>query len=245
MERQIIVLAAGNGSRMESDLPKVMHEINGKPMIEMVLSSAKKVTDDIILVYSSLLEKYLPKYQEICKFVLQPVPLGTAHATYVALSLVDDKKDVAVLYGDNPLITSNIINDLFNHMSSTDSSLTTLCFTREEINQYGRIVTDENGEFLSIVEFKDATDEEKKIKLCNSGVIAFKAGILRKYLTKLFQDPIIDAEKEVYLTSIVKIAKKHSEKVTYMLSPDHTKVIGVNTKQELEEANKIVKMHQV
>ena len=101
MNLQIIVLAAGNGNRMKSDLPKVMHEINGTPMIEMVLSSAAQVTDDIVLVHSLQLEKYLPKYQSMCKLALQPAPLGTAHAAYVALDLIDDKKDVAILYGDN------------------------------------------------------------------------------------------------------------------------------------------------
>lgn len=244
MKRQIIILAAGHGSRMKSDLPKVMHEVNGKPMLEMVLSSARQVTDDVILVYSVQLEGYLPKYQTMCKSVLQPVPLGTAHATYVALNLIDDTKDVAVLYGDNPLITPNIINDLFSHMANTKSALTTLCFTREESNQYGRIVTDENGEFLRIVEFKDATTEELAINLCNSGIIAFKAGILRKYLDQMFLGPI-GAGKEIYLTSIVQIAKEHGEKVSYMLSSDHNQVIGINTKQELEEANNIVKLRPV
>src|SRR4051794_3359279 len=101
MSHQIIVLAAGNGNRMNSDLPKVMHEINGTPMIEMVLSSARQVTHDIVLVHSLQLAKYLPKYQSMCKFILQSAPLGTAHATYVALDLIDDKKNIAVLYGDN------------------------------------------------------------------------------------------------------------------------------------------------
>lgn len=245
MNRQIIVLAAGNGNRMKSDLPKVMHEINGTPMIEMVLSSARQVTSDVVLVHSLQLAKYLPKYQPMCKFVLQPVPLGTAHASYVALNLIDDKKDVAVLYGDNPLITPDIINNLFNHMINTNSALTTLCFIREEHNQYGRIVTDENGEFLKIVEFKEATNEELTIKLCNSGVMVFKAGILRKYLNNMFLDPIDGIEKEIYLTSIVEIAKDNGEKVSYMLSPDHSQVIGVNTKQELEEANNVVKMRSM
>jgi len=242
MERQIIILAAGHGSRMKSDLPKVMHEVHGKPMLEMVLSSARQVTDDVILVYSTQLEKYLPKYQTMCNFVLQQVPLGTAHAAYVALSLIDDKKDVAVLYGDNPLITPNIINDLFSHMANTKAALTTLCFIREESNQYGRIVTDDNGEFLRIVEYKDATNEELAINLCNSGIIAFKAGILKKYLDKMFLGPIGVDKKEVYLTSIVQIAKEGGEKVSYMLSSDHNQVIGINTKQELEEANNIVKL---
>ena len=242
MERQIIILAAGHGSRMKSDLPKVMHEINGTPMIEMVLSSAAQVTSDIVLVHSLQLEKYLPKYQSMCKLALQPAPLGTAHAAYVALDLIDDKKDVAILYGDNPLITSDIIHSLFNHMVNTNSALTTLCFIREEHNQYGRIVTDANDEFLKIVEFKEATNEELAIKLCNSGIMVFKAGILRKYLNKMFLNPIDGIEKEIYLTSIVEIAKDNREKISYMLSPDHAEVVGVNTKQELEEANNIIKM---
>lgn len=239
MDYQIIVLAAGNGRRMESSLPKVMHEVGGRPMLDRVLTNAKKVTKDVILVHSLQLEEYISSYKEVCTFALQLERLGTAHAVYTALDLVDDNKIVAVLYGDNPLITANIINDLLDHLVSTNSAITTLCFRRDNPGQYGRIVTDELGNFLKIVEFKEATNEEQAITICNSGIMAFEAGILKKYLPTIFLGKV-DRSKEWYVTALVKIAKDSGEKVSYLLSSDHDIVLGVNTKQELEEANKTI-----
>lgn len=236
---QIIVLAAGNGHRMNSTLPKVMHEVGGKAMIERVLANAQRITDDIILVHSTQLEPYITSYRNICKFVLQPRPVGTAGAVYNALDLVDDNKIVAVLYGDNPLITPTIIKELLHHLVATNSALATLCFERENPAEYGRIITDLLGNFIKIVEFREANNEEKAVKLCNSGIMAFKPAILRKYLPLVLQqhsDPL----KEVYLTAIVEIAKTQGELVSYLLSQDDNLVVGVNTTQELEEANKTI-----
>lgn len=245
MNYQIIILAAGNGTRMQSDLPKVMHEIAGKPMIERALLNAQEVTDDIIIVYSKQLKKYLTPYKDICKFALQDQQLGTAHATHAAIDLIDDNKMTAILYGDNPLITSEIIRDLLEHLVYTDSAVNTLCFERNNPGQYGRIITDDSGNFLKIIEFKDASEQEKMVQLCNSGVMAFKAGVLRKYLPySVSRENIagsdINEKKELYLTEIIKICKDHGEKVSYLLSHDHNAVIGVNTKQELAIANNII-----
>lgn len=236
MDCQVIVLAAGNGRRMESTLPKVMHKVGGRSMLDRVLTNAKQVTSEVVLVHSLQLEEYISSYKEICKFVLQPEPLGTAHAVYSTLDLIDDNKIVAVLYGDNPLITADIINDLLDHIVSTNSAITTLCFKRDNPGQYGRIVTDKLGNFLEIVEFKQATSEELAITICNSGIMVFARGILKKYLPTIFLEKP-EKSKELYLTALVKIAKDSGEKVSYLLSSDHDIVIGVNTKQELEEAN--------
>lgn len=236
MNCQLIILAAGNGSRMNSELPKVMHKVGERTMIDMVISHALEVTQDVILVHSSQLEKYIESYRNMSKFVLQSNPLGTAHAVYTALDLVDNEKIVAVLYGDNPLITVSIISDLLEHLIVTNSAITTLSFKRDNPNEYGRIVTDECGNFLKIVEAKEANDEELAITICNSGIMAFGAGVLQKYLTAPFVENI-GAVKELYLTSLIEIAQKQGEKVSYFLSPYHNLVLGVNTKQELEEAN--------
>lgn len=239
MDCQVIVLAAGNGRRMESTLPKVMHKVGGKSMLDRVITNAQQVSNEVILVHSWQLEKHIACYKDSCKFVLQPEPLGTAHAVYSALDLIDDNKIVAVLYGDNPLITPEIINDLLKHLVSTNSAITTLCFERDNPGQYGRIVTDKLGNFLKIVEFKQATSEELAITTCNSGIMAFANGILKKYLPTIFlKNP--DKSKELYLTELVKIVKDNGEKVSYLLSANHDIVVGVNTKQELEEANRTI-----
>lgn len=234
---QIIILAAGNGSRMKSDLPKVMHKVGGIPMLETVLNNSLKVTNDVIIVYSENLKKYLTPYENMCRFVLQKEPLGTAHATYAAVDLIDENKTILVLYGDHPLIIPKIMHELIEDLNISDSALVTLSFERENPAQYGRIATDKNGEFLEIIEYKNATEEEKKITLCNSGIMAFKPRILNKYLPLFATD--LKGNKEVYLTEIVKISRDKGEKVSYFLSNDHDLIVGVNTKNELAEANNI------
>lgn len=233
---QIIILAAGKGTRMESDLPKVMHKVGGVPMLETVLKNSLNVTNDVVIVYSEELKKHLTPYENMCRFVLQKEPKGTAHATHEAIDLIDPNKIVAVLYGDHPLITPSIINNLIDYLKSTNSALITLAFETENPAQYGRIITDEAGNFLEIVEFKNATQKEKEVKLCNSGIMAFAPGILHKYLSICMDAEHINPE--IYLTSMVKICKDQEEKVAYSLS-DHNLLIGVNTQIELLEANNI------
>ncbi|MCZ6902979.1 MAG: NTP transferase domain-containing protein [Rickettsia endosymbiont of Ixodes persulcatus] len=234
---QIIILAAGKGTRMESDLPRVMHKVGGVPMLETVLKNSLEVTNDIVIVYSEELKKYLTPYENMCRFVLQKEPKGTAHAACAAIDLIDENKIILVLCGDHPLITPKLMHELIDYLSLTNSALVTLSFERENPAWYGRIATDKNGDFLEIIEYKNASEEEKKIKLCNSGIMAFSRGVLNKYLPLFATNTT--GNKEVYLTEIVKICKNHGEKVSYLLSTDHALIVGVNNKNELEEANNI------
>lgn len=234
---QIIILAAGKGSRMESSLPKVMHKVGGVPMLETVLNNSLKVTNDVIIVYSEELKQYLMPYENMCRFVLQKEPKGTAHATNAAIDLIDENKTILVLYGDHPLITPMLMHELIEYLNSTNSALVTLSFERDDPANYGRIAIDKDGNFLEIIEHKNANEEQKKIKLCNSGIMAFNPGILNKYLPLFAHNP--KDNKEVYLTEIVKICKETGEKVSYLLSHDHDLIVGVNTQEELTEANNI------
>lgn len=172
MQKQIVILAAGKGSRMKSNLPKVMHKIGDKTMLQMVVDHAYGVTKDIVLVYSDHIAKYLSAFENKCKFALQDKQLGTAHAVWVASALINNNIQNAVIYGDNPLITPEIIIELFNYLETSRSAIVTLAFEHEKPNAYGRIILDEKGNFKKIVEFKVATEPEKKIKLCNSGIMA-------------------------------------------------------------------------
>lgn len=235
---QLILLAGGSGTRMCSNIPKVLHLVAGKTMIERVIYNASQVTNDIILVYSDQILEHLKPYKNMCKLVLQENPMGTAHAVSVALPLIDNTKINAVIFGDNPLITPALINILINKLIETNSSLITLAFERSDPAQYGRIITDELGNFLKIVEFKFATNEEKKLTLCNSGIMAFAPEVLSKYLLECLSDNHHDSA-EFYLPDMVEICKRYGEKVTYLLAPNPHEVMGVNTKAELEEANNI------
>lgn len=237
---QIIILAAGKGSRMKSSLPKVMHEVAGKPMIEHVIKNSRKVTEDLVLVYSDQLEPYLNSLVPGCKLVKQDQQLGTAHAVQVAKNLFG-KEEIAVIYGDNPLISSDIIKELFSYLSNTNSAVVTLAFDYDQPNQYGRIITDAEGNFEKIIEAKFATSEEKKIILCNSGVMIFAPGILQQYIDYCVHDSAL-LEKESYLTDIVEMCKKFGERVSYYKSQDHKSVIGINTQEELESVNNFINM---
>jgi UDP-N-acetylglucosamine pyrophosphorylase len=241
MEKQIVILAAGKGSRMKSDLPKVMHQVAGKSMLEHVVDNAHAITDDLILVYSDHIKEYLPLFEKKCRFAVQEEQLGTAHAVWVAMDLIHDNVATAVIYGDNPLITPDIITGLFNHLETSKSAVATLVFEHEEPNAYGRIITDADGNFQKIVEFKFANEEERKIKLCNSGIMAFVPGILKKYLPYCLDESMQAQGKELYLTEIIEVCARNGEKVTYYTSHDHRLVIGVNTPEELDAANKVFK----
>ena len=234
---QVIILAAGKGSRMQSDLPKVMHKVGGVPMLETVLKNSLEVTKDVVIVYSEELKKYLASYEKKCRFVLQEEPKGTAHATYAAIDLIDKNKTILVLYADHPLINPKLMYELIDYLNITSSALVTLSFKKENPAQYGRIATNAKGEFLEIIEYKNASKEERKIKICNSGIMAFSPRILNKYLPLFATNA--QGNKEVYLTEIVKICKDHGEKVSYLLSNDHDLIVGINNKEELVEANNI------
>ncbi len=235
---QMIILAAGKGSRMNSELPKVMHKVNGKPMLESVMQHCWGATEDIVLVYSEHLEPYLKQFSNRCTLAHQKEQLGTAHAVYVAKDMFNDSVPIGVIYGDNPLITSEIITDSFAHLKQENAAVATLAFEYDKPNAYGRIVTDKDGNFLKIIESKFANEEQKKITLCNSGVMVFAPGILNKYIEECLVKDQENPEKELYLTDIIRVCVNAGEKVTYYKVENHKLVIGVNTQAELKALNK-------
>lgn len=240
MNKQIIILAAGKGSRMNSELPKVMHDVGGTPMLEHVVNNCYKVTKDLVLVYSDHIKEFLPNFADRCKFVLQEEQLGTAHAVSVASNMINNDVMCAVIYGDNPLITPQIINDLFDHAKSSGSAVVTLAFQYDQPNAYGKIVLDSRANFTKIVESKFASDAEKAITLCNSGIMTFAPSILKKYLEQCLIPDNSSVQKELYLTKIIEICSSYGEKVSYFESQDHHLVLGVNTQEELIAANKLL-----
>ncbi|MDF2965598.1 MAG: glmU [Rickettsiaceae bacterium] len=238
MNFEIVILAAGHGSRMNSQLPKVMHKLLGKPMLEYVLNNAILASNEIVLVHSSELEEFLPSLPlpTNCRKVIQFEKQGTGHAVKVALDYISKDKPVIVLYGDNPLISTQLIKQMMDKLVLEKLDLLTLAFSTENPAEYGRIVTDEAGHFQKIVEYRDATTKERAIKLCNSGVIAFGAGVLHKYIPMLRND---NAKKEYYLTDMVSVVKDNGGKISYLVSEEE--VVGVNTLTELSIAEQVMK----
>jgi bifunctional UDP-N-acetylglucosamine pyrophosphorylase/glucosamine-1-phosphate N-acetyltransferase len=180
------------------------------------------------------MQEYLQGYSN-CQLVLQSERLGTAHAVFCALDKIKTDSFVVVVYADHPFIDSAIIGKAFDNAMQGSSACTLLAHEHEEENSYGRIIHNQ-GNVLKIVEAKDLAEEEKGIRLCNSAVICFAPGVLKKYL------PIVISEKkfsEYYLTSIVEILATNNQKVSYFIDLEDKYSLGVNTKQELYNANKL------
>ncbi len=231
-----ITLAAGKGTRMNSNLPKVMQPIAGLPMIKILQQTLHNfVYQENIIVTAADSQKQLAELfaKENIKFVTQQERLGTGHAVQIALEAEKQISGIAlILYGDTPFITSETIEKLIAEIDS-GKKVAVVGFTCNEPNQYGRLVT-ENDQLMSIVEYKDASEQQREITLCNSGIMALDLDNADKYLAKLDNN---NAKAEYYLTDLVAIARDSGDKAGFIIS-DAAELQGVNNKTELAAANK-------
>ena len=236
----ILILAAGKGTRMKSDLPKVLHKVANREMLNLVIDEAKTLNPkNITVVVSQEMRSFEEKIrQEHPKnkiaFALQKERKGTAHAVAVGLENITDLGEkLLILYGDTPLISRVTLAKMAEKLH--DFSLCILGFEEEEENAYGRLVVDAKGHLEKIIEFKDATDEERKIVLCNSGVVAVDGSQIKNLLSAVKNN---NAAGEFYLTDIVGIAGKLSLKRTFLKTVIQ-EVLGVNSRFELAKINDI------
>lgn len=236
----VIILAAGKGSRMKSSLPKVMHKVAGRQMLHLVIDEAKKLNPkNITIVVSDEMKDFekeiISSHEKTdITFALQKTREGTAHAVSTALkSIKKIEKKVLILYGDTPLISSSTLEKMLEKLD--ESAICILGFDCHGDNHYGRLVVDINGHLEKIIEFKDANKNERKISLCNSGVMAVDGAQISSFISAVKND---NAANEFYLTDIVKIAADRGLKRSVM----HTKmdeVLGVNSREELSHIEKI------
>lgn len=236
---QILILAAGKGSRMKSDLPKPMHKISGKTMLEIVLSHANNISDDITIVYSDAMKPYLDSLflPSQYKCVRQSEPLGTGHAVYSAIGSIDFSFPTIVLYADNPFIDDSMIRFMWDSFVQTESDIMVMAFERDNPDGYGRVVLDDNGFVSKIIECKIANAAEKSINLCNSGIILFNSNVLKESLIDLIANYQTDGG-EYYLTHLLEIAYKKGYKTNYFRSSGAVP-LGVNTQEELQMAREM------
>ena len=236
MENISIILSAGIGKRMHSSLPKVMHPICGRPMVQYVIDAAKDVTDKVIVVISNKIDKSIFKDVTIA---YQDVPLGTGDATKSALNAIKDASDdarILILTGDNPLIKSSDLKSFLSYCNEKDSDAALLTAVAENPEGFGRIIRNKE-EFVRIVEEKDATEEEKKIKEINTGIYVFKKKYLSYSLQKITPN---NAQKEYYLTDALSILKDAGIKINVKRLERSLPVYGVNNRKELSLATKII-----
>jgi len=241
----IIILSAGKGSRMKSSLPKVMHKIAGKTMIDMVIDEALKldpqdialvVSQDILAHWQAIKNNHQSKIELSC--VIQEQRLGTAHAVSCALKFFRDSKiklgdKVLILYGDTPLLSSLTLEKMLDKLD--DSSLCILAFEDDQENAYGRLIIDDSSHLEKIVEFKDADVNQRKISLCNSGVMAVDGKYLEQLISQVKNE---NSAQEFYLTDIVEIAQNHGLKRSF-IKTNSAEVLGVNSRSELAQIEKI------
>lgn len=235
MKKAAVVLGAGKGKRMKSDLPKVLHEIHGKPMIKILLDKLIEMDFDRIVVVighkGELVQEALAGYP--VEFVWQKEQLGTAHAVDMARDLLEEFEGVTlVAAGDVPFLSKASVENLLEVHVRNAASATCLSAVFDDPTGYGRILRDGNSDFLKeIIEHKDASPEVLKIKEINSGTFCFDNRKLFEVIDEIDNQ---NAQGEYYLTDAVKIMHDKGLTVAVVKAGDPEEVKGVNSKEQLE-----------
>lgn len=228
----IVILAAGQGKRMKSALPKVLQPLAGRPLLKHVIDTARLLEPAAIqVVYGHGGDQVRDVLKdEQVSWVLQAERLGTGHAVMQAMPSVPNDHVVLVLYGDVPLISRATLTELLSLAGSQQTALLTV--ELDDPSGYGRIVRGKRGRVQKIVEQKDASKKELKIRECNTGVLAAPARLLKKWLKSLRND---NTQGEYYLTDVVEMAANDKAEVSPLVTANATEVLGVNDKVQLAE----------
>jgi bifunctional UDP-N-acetylglucosamine pyrophosphorylase/glucosamine-1-phosphate N-acetyltransferase len=237
-----IILAAGQGTRMRSSLPKVLHPIAGKPMLQHVVDACASLeTSNMAVVYGHGGERVREQVTgENLHWAMQSVQKGTGHAVAQAIHLVDDDDVVLIAYGDVPLIRPSTLQALAQGLQ--DSALCILTTELVEPKGYGRIVRNAAGQVQAIVEEKDATDEQRLVREVNTGFIAARGADLKRWLQQLTPQ---NAQGEYYLTDCVGMAVADGGSINTVLCRDPLEVEGANNRVQLARLERACQLRQV
>lgn len=240
-----VILAAGQGTRMKSRLPKVVHRVMGKCMVEHAIHAARQAgADEICVVVGHGAETVKAeilsgKEASAITFVTQERQLGTGHAVKCARDFIGTEGETLILFGDTPLITGATLGKLVSTHREQGNSITVLSAVLDDPSGYGRIIRDGRGGFVKSVEHKDATEEERRCKEVNSGMYVFDSARLYEALDLLKND---NAQGEYYLPDTLMIIKDKGLKVDAMVAEDATEIEGVNSRVQLAGAEEIMKL---
>jgi bifunctional UDP-N-acetylglucosamine pyrophosphorylase/glucosamine-1-phosphate N-acetyltransferase len=232
MQTAVIILAAGIGKRMNSDIPKVLHKVAGAPLILHSIRAGSALDPEKIIVVTghdaTIIENEVSKTEPQAAFAYQNQQNGTGHAVTCASKLLKDfTGNIIILYGDVPFISPETLAKMVSERQN-GADIVVLGFQSENPGKYGRLIF-EKGELTDIIEAKDATESQLNINLCNSGVISADANQLFELLLEVTDD---NASKEYYLTDIVGLAHRKGLSIKVFFC-DETETIGVNTRSEL------------
>ena len=240
MQTAAIVLAAGAGTRMKSDKPKVAHEVLGKPLVNWVLDAAEEAgIDRLVTVVGHKREQVIPLVEDRAEIVVQEEQRGTAHAVLSCSdALVDFEGSLLVLSGDCPLITSETMKALIDMRESNDAAVVVLTMEMADPTGYGRIIREADGSVARIVEQKDASPEEAAVTECNSGFYCFDAKALFEALGQVGSD---NAQGEFYLTDVLEISRNAGRAVLALPAKDPNECLGINTREQLAAVEEIAR----
>jgi bifunctional UDP-N-acetylglucosamine pyrophosphorylase/glucosamine-1-phosphate N-acetyltransferase/UDP-N-acetylglucosamine pyrophosphorylase len=242
----VVILAAGLGTRMRSNKAKVLHEICGKPMVNYVVATARRVAGaNVVLVVGNQADQVRQTVSKIgsFSFAYQEAQMGTGHAVLCALPHIPEHcREVVILCGDVPLIKADTIKALIKSHVAEKRDISVLAVELEDPTGYGRILLDTKSRVQAIVEESDATLEQKRIRLINTGIFCVKKDLLLKAVPQIKAD---NAQAEIYFTDIVEIAYAEKKHIGVTVSDNHLEVTGINTIQELKSVEAVLKNQQL
>ena len=241
MDIKSVILAAGKGTRMKSNLPKVLHEIMGKALVGYVLDSVKHITNENFVIvghHAEEVEKYVISHYENAKTVLQSPQLGTGHAVSMICPMLENYSgQVLILCGDTPLITEDTLKKFVEYHKENKSDITVMSAIFENPTNYGRIIRDTDNSLKCIVEEKDATLEQKAIKEVNAGIYCINWAKVKSAFSQLTSN---NAQGEYYLTDIIEWGKKNGLSVNAYIMENNIETFGINSRVQLAEALKLL-----
>lgn len=235
-ETAAVILAAGKGTRMNSNLPKALHPVAGRSMVGHVLAALEPLDIGRVVVVAGPDMKVLEEAVAPHPTAIQMVQKGTAHAVNAARDalLGTDPDTVLILYGDTPLIQTDTLQDMLDQRAA-GASIVVLGFRTEDTEGYGRVICDQDGNVNAIVEDQDATAGQKSIDLCNSGVMAVDGNILFPLLDRVGND---NAKNEYYLTDLIELARSKGLRCR-LVEADADELMGVDSRLALAEAEAV------
>ena len=239
MNTTAIILAAGKGTRMKSDIPKVLHRMEGMSLLEHVVSRVEPLVDRppaaVIGFGGEMVQDALG---DRVRYVWQHEQLGTGHAVMQAGEILRESDTVLVLCGDTPLLRTETLEALIREHRQSGNQATVLSVLMEDPTGYGRLVRDPEGELQEIVEHRDCTAEQLNIREINSGTYCFSGSVLADMLERLTPD---NDQKEYYLTDVIRLIRREGGKTGGYLCSDPEEIMGINSRVQLAEASRIMR----
>ena len=241
METKAVILAAGKGTRMKSNTPKVLHKIFEKPILGYVLDNSKNIVNESFVIvghHAEEVTEFVEKNYNNAKTILQSPQLGTGHAvSMVCPELENFDGQVIILCGDTPLITEDTLKNFIETHNSLKSDLTVMSTIFDNPTNYGRIIRDKDNSLKCIIEEKDATPEEKSVKEVNAGIYCLNWEKIKPAFSQLTSN---NAQGEYYLTDIIAWGKQHNLNVNAYILENSDEIYGINSRSNLATATRIL-----